>query len=62
MHPGTLDLKDDRDTAGKLFALVNRIAYDMITHPKEVDALFDTKLSQGQKDQIAKRDAPKGKA
>ena len=39
--------------------LVNRIAFDMITHPKEVQALFDEKVSQGVKDQIAKRDAPK---
>ncbi len=56
VHPGELDLRDDRQTAEKLFVLVNRIAYDMITHPKEVQALFDTKVPQGAKDQIAKRD------
>jgi hypothetical protein len=59
VHPGPLDLKDDRATAAKLFTLVNQIAQDMISHPKELDALYDEKLTQGQKDQIAKRDAPK---
>jgi len=36
---------------------VNRIAFDMITHPQEVDTLFNDKVPQGAKDQIAKRDA-----
>lgn len=40
VHPGTLDLRDDRDTALKLFELINSIAQQMITHPKEVDALY----------------------
>lgn len=40
VHPGTLDLRDDRDTALKLFGLVNSIAQQMITHPKEVEALY----------------------
>ncbi len=57
VHPGTLDLKDDRETAAKLFILVNRIADDMISHPKQLDALYDEKLSEGEKRQIAKRDA-----
>src|SRR5204863_1912915 len=44
VHPAELDLKDDRDTAAKLFELVNRIAFDMITHPKELNALFEDKV------------------
>jgi Domain of unknown function (DUF4145) len=40
VHPGTMDLKDDRETAAKLFELVNLIAYDRITRPKTVQALF----------------------
>lgn len=40
VHPGTLDLRDDRDTALKLFGLINAIAQQMITHPKEVEALY----------------------
>ena len=33
---------------GKFFELVNRIAYDMITHPREVDAVFDAKAPDPQ--------------
>lgn len=40
VHPGSLDLRDDRDTALKLLSLLNTIAQQMITHPKEVEALY----------------------
>ena len=60
VHPGQLDMKDDRFTASKLFALVNRIAFDLITHPKEVAALYDDKLPESKKEGIAQRDAKKG--
>ena len=40
VHPGTLDLRDDRDTAIKLFTLVNLIAEQMISTPKHVDKLY----------------------
>lgn len=56
VHPGSIDLKDDRDTAAKLFELVNRIAYDMITHPKEVQALYEEKIPESTQAAIAKRD------
>jgi hypothetical protein len=58
VHPGAMDLRDDRETATKLFGLVNRIAYDMITHPKEIDALYNN-LPAPQLDGIVKRDTPK---
>jgi len=41
VHPGTIDLKDDSDTALRLFALVNAIADQMITHPKSVQEMYD---------------------
>jgi len=41
VHPGTIDLKDDRDTALRLFSLVNSIAEQMITHPKAVQEMYD---------------------
>lgn len=41
VHPGTIDLKDDRDTALRLFKLVNAIADQMITHPKSVREMYD---------------------
>ena len=41
VHPGVIDLKDDRDTALKLFGLVNSIADQMITHPKNIQEMYD---------------------
>lgn len=40
VHPGLIDLNDDRDTANKLFGLINSIADQMITHPKNVQELY----------------------
>lgn len=58
VHPGVIDLSDDRDTANKLFGLINSIADQMITHPKNVHALYD-KLPETKKVAIEKRDAKK---
>lgn len=41
VHPGTIDLKDDHNTALRLFGLVNAIADQMITHPKSVQEMYD---------------------
>ena len=56
VHPGQLDLKDDRATCTALFDLVNITVDDRISQPKEVDALFDG-LPQDAKEQITRRDA-----
>lgn len=40
VHPGELDLKDDVDTATQLFGLVNLIAEDRITRPKQVAVMY----------------------
>lgn len=42
VHPGELDLRDDRSTATQLFGLVNLIAEQMISAPKHVMALYRT--------------------
>jgi hypothetical protein len=42
VHPGVIDLHDDRDIANKLFDLINSIADQMISHPKNVDELYGT--------------------
>jgi hypothetical protein len=39
VHPGQIDLSDDRNTATKLFGLVNLIAEKMISEPQHVEAL-----------------------
>ncbi|HEX3129879.1 MAG TPA: DUF4145 domain-containing protein [Thermoanaerobaculia bacterium] len=41
VHPGTIDLKDDRDTALKLLGLVNLIVDQMISHPKNIQDMYD---------------------
>lgn len=55
VHPGTLDLKDDRDTAMRLFSLVNIIAEQMVSNPKHVQELYD-KLPESKRKAIEKRD------
>ena len=55
VHPGQINLKDNKEAAINLFTLLNLIAEVMITQPKEVDKLYNS-LPQGHKDSIAKRD------
>lgn len=55
VHPGKIDLRDDTNTASKLFLLVNLITEVMITQPKEVDDLFDS-LPEDKKKGIEQRD------
>ena len=54
VHPGLINLTDDRDLANQLFILINSIADQMISHPKTVESLWE-KLPQGKKDAIEKR-------
>lgn len=56
VHPGSINLNDDRDTAAKLFELVNLIAENQITQPMAIAKLFDEKVPDGAKAAIAKRD------
>ena len=44
VHPGEMDLKDDQETAGALFGLVNFIVEKMIAEPKEVERLYMSRL------------------
>jgi hypothetical protein len=55
VHPGEIDLKDDAETASKLFGLTNLIVEVMISQPKRVDLLYE-KIPATQKEQIEKRD------
>jgi hypothetical protein len=41
VHPGTIDLKDNRETANQLFRLVNFIAQKMLTEPREIDEIYN---------------------
>jgi hypothetical protein len=40
VHPGKLDLRDDRSTAEQLFTLVNLIADVMISQPKHIARMY----------------------
>ena len=55
VHPGKLDVKDDRRTATALFGLVNLIAERTITEPRHVQELYDS-LPEGVRDHIERRD------
>ena len=55
VHPGQIDLRDDRDTALHLFQLVNIIADRTITQPKEVEELYAA-LPEPAREQIERRD------
>ena len=50
-----MDLKDDRETATKLFKIVNFISQWAHTSEKEINDIFDT-LPESKKDAIKKRD------
>ena len=58
VHPGQIDLRDDRDTALKLFRLINIIAEAMISRPKQIAELYGslppTKLQAIEKRDLAK--------
>jgi Domain of unknown function (DUF4145) len=55
VHPGTLGLKDGRDTASRLFELVNIITEQMISNPKHVEELYE-RLPEEKRKAIDKRD------
>jgi uncharacterized protein DUF4145 len=56
IHPGVIDISDDRPRALTLFALVNAITQQLITHRREVEELY-TSLPDTVREAIAKRDA-----
>ena len=55
VHPGTLDLQDDRETASRLFEVANIVAEQMITNPKRVDELYG-RLPESKRKAIEARD------
>jgi len=54
VHPGVIDLNDDRETASQLLILINSIADQMISHPKKVEELYG-KLPENKREAIEKR-------
>lgn len=56
VHPGQIDLEDGRDIALKLFHVLNFIADEMITKPKELDLLYTDVVPEETKMHINERD------
>jgi len=54
VHPGLIDIKDDQETANKLFHLINLIVDVMVSQPKEIDKIYDN-LPEKDKEAINKR-------
>jgi hypothetical protein len=54
VHPGQMDLRDDRETAGKLFNLVNVIVQFMFSNQKQIEELYGM-LPDGKKESIEER-------
>lgn len=58
VHPGEMDLRDDRETALAIFRIVNLIVETEITEQKRLEALYASH-PQSKLDGITKRDAAK---
>lgn len=58
VHPGEIELKDDTKTTSKLFGFLNLIVDYTITHPKEVNELFE-KIPEEKREAIKKRNGEK---
>ena len=56
VHPGQIDLNDDKDVANSLFGLINLIADVMITQPKHVEELYQDVVPEPQREAIKRRD------
>lgn len=54
IHPGQIDLRDDKQTAITLFELLNTIVEVMITQPEEIDEIY-RKLPDSTREAIQKR-------
>ncbi|MGY4485607.1 hypothetical protein ACVWWR_004798 [Bradyrhizobium sp. LM3.2] len=59
VHPGQIDLRDDKTTASKLFGLVNVIVESQITQAKHIADMYQNVVPDTVKQQIEKRDSPK---
>ncbi|BDA62092.1 DUF4145 domain-containing protein [Shewanella xiamenensis] len=55
VHPGEINLDDNREMALQLFNVINLIADQMITHPKQVEAMY-SQLPESKLEGIEQRD------
>ncbi len=56
VHPGQIDIDDNKEIALKLFDLLNFIAQELITKPKELENLYNDIIPEQTKKHINQRD------
>lgn len=61
VHPGEMDMDDDRETANALFKLTNAIVDETIGRDEMIDGIFDS-LPEGPKRGIEQRDGDSSKS
>ena len=59
VHPGQIDLNDNKTIATNLFGLVNVIVESQITQKKHIEEMYDNVVPENLKAEIERRDAPK---
>ena len=57
VHPGQIDIDDNLEIVGQLFTMLNVIAHNRITEPREIDAIYAS-LPDSKREQIERRDRP----
>ena len=56
VHPGQINLGDNSEIASKLFKVLNLIADELISKPKEITTLYDDIIPEETKEHINQRD------
>lgn len=59
VHPGQINLDDNIEIARKLFDILNYIAYELITKPKELEVLYADLIPLETQEHIKQRDKQK---
>lgn len=57
VHPGQINLDDNAEAAQKLFGVLNFIAEELITKPKELEDLYASLIPTETQDHIKQRDS-----
>ena len=55
VHPGMIDIDENPDIVFTLFGLINYIAHEMITNPREIEELYSS-LPEEKRNSIEQRD------
>jgi len=59
VHPGQINLDDNAEIAQKLFSILNFIADELITKPKELESLYADLIPLETQEHIKQRDKKK---